>query len=154
MHEYGLTKLECAMIQPTYGVAPNENYITPSFGYATAVFTGANVALSTINALQIKQTQKSVVTPILGMVLGAGQITLGALNYPEIQYGWTATYFNDAQRNYALMNVALGTSTIVFSTWNLVTRKRTKSTSLTWNVGAFPSKRNQFNLAFSVHKTF
>jgi hypothetical protein len=34
----GLTKLECAMIQPTYGPTPTENYITPGFGYATAVF--------------------------------------------------------------------------------------------------------------------
>ncbi len=153
MQEFGLSKLECAMIQPTYGVAPTENYIAPGFGYATAVFSGANVALSTINALQIKQTQKSIVAPILGMALGAGQITLGAFNYPEVQYGWNATYFNEAQRNYALMNVALGTSTLVFSTWNLVTRKKPKSSSLTWNIGAFPTNRNQFNLAFSFRKT-
>lgn len=154
MQEYGLSKLECAIIQPTYGVAPTENYIAPGFGYETAVFTGANVALSTINAFQIKQTQKSVVAPILGIALGAGQITLGTFNYPEIQYGWNSTYFNEAQRKYALMNVALGTSTLVFSTWNLVTRKKPKPSSLTWNVGAFPSNRNKLNLAFSVRKTF
>jgi hypothetical protein len=149
----GLTKLECAMIQPTYGPTPTENHITPGFGYATAAFSGANVALSAINALQINQTQKSVVAPILGMALGAGQITLGALNYPEVQYLWSGSYINEAQRNYALMNVALGTSTLVFSTWNLVTRKRPKPASLTWNVGAFPSGKNQFNLAFSFRKT-
>jgi hypothetical protein len=153
IHEYGLTKLECAMIQPTYGIAPTENYIAPGFGYATAVFSGVNVALSAINAQQIKQTQKSIVAPILGMALGAGQITLGAFNYPEVQYGWNTTYFNEAQRNYALMNVALGTSTLVFSTWNLVTRKQPKPSSLTWNVGAFPSGKDQFNLAFSFRKT-
>lgn len=153
MHEYGLTKLECAMIQPSYGPTPTDNYITPGFGYATAAFSGANVALSAINALQINQTQKSVVAPILGMALGAGQITLGALNYPEVQYLWSGSYINEAQRNYALMNVALGTSTLVFSTWNLVTRKRPKPASLTWNVGAFPSGKNQFNLAFSFRKT-
>jgi hypothetical protein len=141
------------MIQPTYGSTPTENYITPGFGYATAAFSGANVALSAINALQINQTQKSVVAPILGMALGAGQITLGALNYPEVQYLWSGSYINEAQRNYALMNVALGTSTLVFSTWNLVTRKRPKPASLTWNVGAFPSGKNQFNLAFSFRKT-
>jgi hypothetical protein len=149
----GLTKLECAMIQPTYGPTPTENHITPGFGYATAAFSGANVALSAINALQINQTQKSVLAPILGMALGAGQITLGALNYPEVQYLWSGSYINEAQRNYALMNVALGTSTLVFSTWNLVTRKRPKPASLTWNVGAFPSGKNQFNLAFSFRKT-
>jgi hypothetical protein len=149
----GLTKLECAMIQPTYGPTPTENYITPGFGYATAVFSGANVALSVMNVSQINRQNQCLFTPILGMVFGAGQITLGALNFPEIQYGWSGSYINEAQRNYALMNVALGTSTLVFSTWNLVTRKRPKPASLTWNVGAFPSGKNQFNLAFSFRKT-
>jgi hypothetical protein len=154
MHEYGLTKLECAMIQPTYGITPTENYITPSFGFATAFFSGANVALSTINALHIKQTQKNVVAPILGLALGTGQIILGALNYPEIQYGWNQSYFNEAQRNYAVLNVALGTSTIIFSTWSLITRKPIKSRDITWNVAAYPTGKSQMNLAFSFRKSF
>ncbi len=150
----GLTKLECAMIQPSYGPTPTENYITPGFGFATAVFSGANVALSVMNISQINRQSKGLFTPILGMVLGAGQITLGALNFPEIQYGWSGSYINEAQRNYALMNVALGTSSVIFSTWSLITRKPAKTRNVSWNVGAFPTNRNQLNVAFSFRKTF
>jgi hypothetical protein len=150
----GLTKLECAMIQPTYGPTPTENYITPGFGYATAVFSGANVALSVMNVSQINRQNQGLFTPILGMVLGAGQITLGALNFPEIQYGWSGSYINEAQRNYALMNVALGTSSVIFSTWSLITRKPAKTRNVSWNVGAFPTNRNQLNVAFSFRKSF
>jgi hypothetical protein len=150
----GLTKLECAMIQPSYGPTPTENYITPGFGYATAVFSGANVALSVMNVSQINRQNQGLFTPILGMVLGAGQITLGALNFPEIQYGWSGSYINETQRNYALMNVALGTSTMIFSTWSLITRKPDKTRNVSWNVGAFPTNRNQLNVAFSFRKTF
>jgi hypothetical protein len=150
----GLTKLECAMIQPTYGSTPTENYITPGFGYATAVFSGANVALSVMNVSQINRQNQGLFTPILGMVFGAGQITLGALNFPEIQYGWSGSYRNEAQRNYALMNVALGTSSVIFSTWSLITRKTAKTRNVSWNVGAFPTNRNQLNVAFSFRKSF
>jgi hypothetical protein len=150
----GLTKLECAMIQPTYGPTPTENHITPGFGYATAVFSGANVALSVMNVSQINRQNQCLFTPILGMVLGAGQITLGALNFPEIQYGWSGSYINEAQRNYALMNVALGTSSVIFSTWSLITRKPDKTRNVSWNVGAFPTNRNQLNVAFSFRKSF
>ena len=150
----GLTKLECAMIQPTYGPTPTENYITPGFGYATAVFSGANVALSVMNVSQINRQNQGLFTPILGMVLGAGQITLGALNFPEIQYGWSGSFINEAQRNYALMNVALGTSSVIFSTWSLITRKPDKTRNVSWNVGAFPTNRNQLNVAFLFRKSF
>ena len=151
---FGLTKLECAMIQPSYGPTPTENYITPGFGYATAVFSGANVALSVMNVSQINRQNQGLFTPILGMVLGAGQITLGALNFPEIQYGWSGSYINEAQRNYALMNVALGTSSVIFSTWSLITRKPAKTRNVSWNLGAFPTNRNQLNVAFSFRKSF
>ena len=150
----GLTKLECAMIQPSYGPTPTENYITPGFGYATAVFSGANVALSVMNVSQINRQNQGLFTPILGMVLGAGQITLGALNFPEIQYGWSGSYINEAQRNYALMNVALGTSSVIFSTWSLITRKPIKSSNLTWNIAAYPTSKSNINLAFSFCKMF
>jgi hypothetical protein len=150
----GLTKLECAMIQPTYGPTPTENYITPGFGYATAVFSGANITLSVMNVSQINRQNQGLFTPILGMVLGAGQITLGALNFPKIQYGWSGSYINEAQRNYALMNVALGTSSVIFSTWSLITRKPDKTRNVSWNVGAFPTNRNQLNVAFSFRKSF
>ncbi len=150
----GLTKLECAMIQPTYGTTPTENYITPSFGYATAAFTGANLGMSVLNIMQIKQQNKQLVTPIIGMALGAGQITLGALNFPEVQYTWMGSYVNQAQQNFALMNVALGTSTVIFSTWSLITRKTFKSRDLSWNVAAYPTSKSQINLAFSFRKTF
>jgi hypothetical protein len=107
-----------------------------------------------MNVSQINRQNQGLFTPILGMVLGAGQITLGALNFPEVQYGWSGSYINAAQQNYALMNIALGTSTMIFSTWSLITRKPVKSTKLSWNVAAFPTSQSNLNLAFSFRKTF
>lgn len=115
VQESGLTKEECAMIQPTYGPAPTDNYISPAYGVSSSLIGGLNLSMNTINGIQISKGAKNKTVPILGLITGAGQITLGALNYPKEQITWGGTYVNSSQRNLSLINIGLGTSTLILS---------------------------------------
>jgi hypothetical protein len=148
----GLTKEECAMIQPAYGPAPTDNYISPTYGVSSSLVGGLNLSLITINGIQISKGTNSKTVPILGLVAGAGQITLGALNYPKEQMTWGGTYVNTAQRNLSLINIGLGTSTMILSSWNLITNRKPKEKSLSWNIYSFPTQDSNMGLAFSLTK--
>jgi len=148
----GLTKEECAMIQPAYGPAPTDNYISPAYGVSSSLVGGLNLALNTINGIQISKGANSKTVPILGLITGAGQITLGALNYPKEQMTWGGTYVNPAQRNLSLINIGLGTSTMILSSWNLITNRKPKEKSLSWNIYSFPTQDSNLGLAFSLTK--
>lgn len=72
----GLTKEECAMIQPAYGPAPTDNYISPTYGISSSLLGGLSLSLNTINGIQISKGANSKIVPILGLITGAGQIRL------------------------------------------------------------------------------
>lgn len=148
----GLTKEECAMIQPAYGPAPTENYISPAYGVSSSLVGGLNLSLNTINGIQISKGAASKTVPILGLITGAGQIILGALNYPKEQMTWSGTYVNSAQRNLSLLNIGLGTSTMILSSWNLITNRKPKEKSLSWNIYSFPTQDSNMGLGFSLTK--
>jgi hypothetical protein len=152
VQESGLTKEECAMIQPAYGPAPTDNYISPAYGVSSSLIGGLNLSLNTINGIQISKGAKSKTVPILGLITGAGQITLGALNYPKEQMTWGGTYVNPAQRNLSLINLGLGASTMILSSWNLITNRKPKEKSLSWNIYSFPTQESNLGLVFSLTK--
>lgn len=149
----GLTKLECAMIQPAYGPAPTNNYyISPAYGVSSSLLGGLNLSLNTINGIQISKGTNSMTVPILGLITGVGQITLGALNYPEEQFGLGGPYVNTSQRNLSLINIWLGTSTMMLSSWNLIANRKSKEKSLSWNIYSLPTPGNNMGLGFSLKK--
>jgi hypothetical protein len=148
----GLTKEECAMIQPAYGPAPTDNYISPAYGVSSSLIGGLNLSLNTINGIQISKGANSKTVPILGLITGAGQIALGTLNYPKEQMTWGGTYVNPAQRNLSLINIGLGTSTMILSSWNLITNRKPKEKSLSWNIYSFPTQDSNMGLGFSLTK--
>lgn len=148
----GLTKEECAMIQPAYGPAPTDNYISPAYGVSSSLIGGLNLSLNTINGIQISKGANSKTVPILGLITGVGQVTLGALNYPKEQMTWGGTYVNPAQRNLSLINIGLGTSTLILSSWNLITNRKPKEKSLSWNIYSFPTQSSNMGLGFSLTK--
>lgn len=152
VQESGLTKEECAMIQPTYGPAPTDNYISPAYGVSSSLIGGLNLSMNTINGIQISKGAKNKTVPILGLITGAGQITLGALNYPKEQITWGGTYVNSSQRNLSLINIGLGTSTLILSSWNLITNRKPKEKLFSWNVYSFPTQSSNFGLGFSLTK--
>jgi hypothetical protein len=148
----GLTKEECAMIQPTYGPAPTDNYISPAYGVSSSLIGGVNLSLNTINGIQISKGANTKIVPILGLITGAGQITLGALNYPTEQMAVNSSLVNQSQRNLSLINIGLGTSTMILSSWNLITNREAKEKSLSWNIYSFPTQGSTMGLGLSLTK--
>jgi hypothetical protein len=148
----GLTKEECAMIQPAYGPAPKDNYISPSYGISSSLIGGLNLSLNTINGIQTSKGANSMTAPILGLITGAGQITLGALNYPKEQMSMNGILVNESQRNLSLINIGLGTSTLILSSWNLITNRKPKEKTLSWNIYSFPTPTSNLGLGFSLTK--
>lgn len=148
----GLTKEEYAMIQPAYGANPTDNHITKEYGVPSALVGGLNLSLSTINGIQILNGANSNTAPILGLITGAGQITLGALSYPKEEKSMHGISINESKRNLSLINIGLGTSTMIISGWNLMTNRKPKENTISWNIYSFPALRNKMGLGFSLSK--
>lgn len=148
----GLTMEECAMIQPAYGPTLVENNIPAAYGVASSVVIGLNLSLNTINGIQISKMSNDKTIPTVGLVTGAGQLTLGALNYSKRQTIRGRSYVSPSQRSLSLINIGLGTSTMVLSSWNLVKNRRRKDKSLSWNVFSFPTQKRKIGLGFCLVK--
>lgn len=154
----GLEKEEFAMIQPTYQAPPppvpaqTGSFIPLSYGISSSLVGGLSLSLGTINGIQIAKGADSKTAPILGLITGLGQITLGALYYPKEQTTWNGTYFNYAQRNLSLINIGLGTSTVFLSSWNLITNRKPKEKTLAWNLFSFPTQDSNMGIGFSLIK--
>lgn len=147
----GLTKEECAMIQPEYGGYINNtnyNYISPGYGISSSVLGGVSLSVNAINTIQIGKGAKSKTVPIIGLLTGAGQIALGALNFPD-NLG-TAT--NESQKVLSMINIGLGTSSIILSTWNLCANRQKKEKTTAWNLFSFPTTKNKIGLGLSWTK--
>jgi hypothetical protein len=154
----GLTKLECAMIQPQYGstIPPNYNHVPAAYGVPSAVWSGLNVSLITMNGIQIGKGYKNPAFPIIGLVSGAGQIIFGAATWPKDYYdAWSgATYSNDSQKNVCMVNIGVGTSTMILSTLNLIINRKKKNQLTQWNVYSYPTYNNQVGIGFSFSRSF
>jgi hypothetical protein len=150
----GLTKEECAMIQPTYGPSPvyTYNYITPAYGISSSILGGLNLSLNTINGIQIGKGKNNNAVPVIGLITGIGQIALGSGMYPKERSSWNGMNMtNESQRTLSMINIGLGSTTMILSTWNLLTNKRQKSNSTSWNFYSFPTQNK--NLAFGLNMT-
>lgn len=152
IQQSGLTKEECAMIQPAYGPAPTDNYISPRYGISSSVIGAVNLSLNTVNGIQISKGANNNTVAIFGLISGAGQISLGALNYPKEQMTMNGILVNQSQRNLSLINIGLGTSTMILSSWNLITNRKPKERKMAWNIYSFPTQENNVGLGFSFTK--
>ena len=108
--------------------------------------------MNTINIIQISKGAKNKTVPIIGLITGAGQITHGALNYPKDQITWSGININTSQRNLSLINIGLGTSTLLLSSWNLIINRKPKEKSFSWNVYSFPTQGNTAGIGFNLTK--
>lgn len=142
----GLTKEECAMIQPKYQGA---NYISPAYGISSSVLGGINLSLNFVNAIQIGKSPANKTVPRIGLITGAGQIALGSAMFFKNQM---SHYTNESERTLSMVNIGLGTSTMILSSWNLITNRKPKEKSLTWNIYSFPTRDSNMGFAFSLTK--
>ncbi len=152
----GLTKEECAMIQPTYGPSPvyTNNHIAPAYGISSSIIGGINLSLNTINGIQIGNGTTNKTVPIVGLITGAGQIALGSAMFPEEIIDWGTTYTNESQKTLSMVNIGLGTTTMILSAWNLLSNRQPKYKSTTWNIYSFPTQDNNTGMAFSLAHKF
>lgn len=155
----GLTKMECAMIQPAYGnpivIETNNNRISRGYGISSAIFTGVNVSVGTVNALQIGRGTDSKVMPLIGLATGVAQATMGILEYPDDETDWRGEqYTNVAQRDLSLLNIGLGTANVLLSSWNLITNRPARERRFSWGVQRMALPDNRAALGFNVAKRF
>ncbi len=149
----GLTLEECTMIQPTYGYyPPNYQEITPSYAISTALFTGANVSMMSLNAIQVLRNSKDKLVPIVGLVTGAGQLAYGFIKFPQVQYSFYGSQINETERDVSLLNIGLGTATVVMSTFNLILKPKETKTSC--NVFSFPATEAQSGFGLAMVRRF
>jgi len=151
----GLTMEEAAMIQPSYGhYPPATSEIKPAYGISSAVFSGINVSVTAINGVQMLQSRGSKAVPIVGLITGAGQIVSGALHYPtyeESLIGYSTDF--DGVRKLSMINIGLGTATMLMSAWNLIDRRAVERRT-SWNISGFPTVANRSGLALSMTHKF
>ncbi len=156
--ESGLTKLECAMIQPAYGPPPpayNNGYISTSYGLPSAILGGVNIAMCTVNGVQIAHGSKSDAMAIAAMVTGAGQIVLGAANYSDsFEYDFNGFYRNKSKNALSLINIGFGAAAFTLGTINLFVKKGPNEKLTSWNLYTYPADDGNQGLALVWRKRF
>lgn len=150
----GLTKEECAMIQPTYGPPPssNYNYISPQYGIASSVLGGVNLSLNAINGIQISKGTDNKTVPVISLLTGAGSIIYGAYNFPKEDWSGMYAKTNESQKTLSMVNIGLGTTTMIMSVWNLSANRQKKNKSVAWNIYSFPATDRQMGLGLCLTK--
>ncbi len=143
----GLTKRECAMIQPQYA----SNSLEPRYGVNTAIWCGVNLSLSIVNAIQLGKGVEGNSSGVIGLVSGMGQIVYGAIKFEKNTFGGT---INETTNVISMLNIGLGTTTMILSGVNLAANGKPKPKLTTWNIYSFPTQNQSTGLAFSVSRKF
>jgi hypothetical protein len=150
----GLTKEECAMIQPNYGPVVKTSYISYTNGITTALLGGINLSLNSVNGVQIANGAGKKAVPIIGIITGAAQAIFGVATLP-IEYQTNGTSFtNQGLTTLCFVNIGLGTSTMLLSTWNLMANRIPTNKPTAFNLFSYPTSNKSVGLAFSVRHRF
>ena len=151
----GLSKTECAMIQPTYGWSdPTNNYVSRGQSIATASFTGINLSINLLNGIQLLNSKQRTAIPVIGLVTGVGQVALGIGMTPDRLYSNLSTNYPERQHQLSMMNIGLGASSILLSTYNLIANRKPKEKPFTWNVYGYPTSHQSMAMGFALSKRF
>jgi hypothetical protein len=158
--EHGLTLEECAMIQPSYQplppVGPDGTIHQPiksGYGISSGLVGGFNLAINTINISGKYGNIKTI--SYIGLVSGFSQIMLGIANvrkdkttYPVMENPRTTSY--KGQRNLSYLNIAVGTTTMVTSTINLLLNKKLNSKNNSVGLYSYPGLNNEMNIGLTM----
>ena len=140
VRQSGLTKVECALIQPSYGAptpVPNPEPVSDGFAVGSAALSGLNIALSAINTSQLRQLRPERGPAYLGVLSGAGQVLFGALHLPKdervsgnvigLNINPTVVKSYATERTVSYLSIGLGTATLGLSAWNLLRHRPTEA---------------------------
>ncbi|WP_426062141.1 hypothetical protein [Hymenobacter sp. B1770] len=156
----GLTKAECALIQPTYG-SPNPvlsaNPVPTSYAVGSAVWGGINVMLAAANASQFNQPDAGRGAAYAGVLSGTGQVLLGALRLPADEpnggrypgYGLPTGKSFAAERAVSFLNIGAGTATAALSFWNLLHHRPADAGRTAVSVVNYPGQIGGTGLSFT-----
>ena len=158
MERTGISKEEYAMIQPAYGNFPNgnvptytDNYISPKYGITSSILGGLNLSL---NGIQIAKGGNNKSIAIIGVITGAGQTILGSSMFPKIKKGIYSNTTNESKKTLSMINIGLGTTTMILSAWNLITNRTPKEKRMTWDLNSFQTQDNNIGMAFTLRRKF
>lgn len=154
----GLTKEECAMIQPMYNQTPTyKPEIKPAYAITSSVLIGLNGASSMINAIEVGKGSRTNATPVLGIVGGAGQFLAGAIGFHrenQVDAMSGEWYASKTQRNVSMINMGLGSLSIGLSIWNLAVNNKPIAKRSAWDVRSFPDANGKSGVALSFTRKF
>lgn len=153
----GLTKKEVAMIQPSYGPQPvdNYNFISPVYGVSSALIGGLNISLTTMNGIQIRSGYTDKFVGKFGMVSGGVQVAMGLISIPkQDNNGFTRIEANESKKVLSLINIGIGTSTFVLSYLNLRANDKRNKKLNSWNIYSVPIDNNKNGVALSFTRKF
>jgi hypothetical protein len=136
----GLTRAECALIQPTYGPIPPTPAEANAYAVGSSIWGGVNVMLGAANASQFNRPAVGKGAAYAGILSGTGQLLTGALNLPADTEGsnWSPGTSYNTVRTFSYLNIGLGTATLALSAWNLVSRRNAAQQKTTVGVVNFP----------------
>jgi hypothetical protein len=145
----GLTKEECAMIQPTYGWTPEPTIKTsPAYEIGSSLLGGMNIAFNAVNILQIRNGASSPAVGVFSLWTGGASIFLGAWHI----HG-RADLKNQSQKTISMINIGLGSSAVILGIINLSSNRPRKNKSLAWNIYSLPGSRKKPGIGFSLTKS-
>jgi hypothetical protein len=148
----GLTKEECAMIQPTYSY--DNLYIDPEVAFVTAIWSGVNLSLSAINSIEIAKGKTTKTAPLLGLISGAGQIALANSLFPYNSNNGGFVNLSEGEKILAMSNICLGTATMSLSLWNLIANRPAPNKPTSWHISSFETVDHQQGMRLGVQHKF
>lgn len=147
----GLTKEECAMIQPTYSYPVNW-HISPEYAAISGVLGGTSIACGILNTVQIAQSEKSNNIPaILGVVSGLASVVNGAIGMIPPQFPQDASYIfhipyyapSPERRILSTLNIGIGAATAIISSINIFATPIVENKGVTWGLYSFPASQQE-----------
>lgn len=138
----GLTKDECAMIQPSYGYRNPPRQVPLSYTLSTAVLTGVNLALTTVNVGQSLGRKPNNTVPVVSFVTGTVQAVLGTV--------YLSNSVGSRAETTSIVNIATGTATIICGILNLAQRADKPAKSTEVSLGSFSTIRNEPVVGFTL----
>jgi hypothetical protein len=85
------------------------------------------------------------------LISGAGQTILGASMFPRSNDFWENTT-RGSRKTVSMVNIGVGTTTMILSAWNLITNRKPKEKKLTWNLSSFETPYNNIGMAVTLRR--